>query len=375
MTSRPLVIAVSGPTGIGKTEFAVELAKRVNGELISCDSVQVFKHLNIGANKYYPSVSDPPQHLVDIIEPTCNFSAGDFVKLCLSAVNEVISRRKVPIVVGGTGLYFDWLINGQPTAPVVSLSTIDNVKRIIHQDADWSHSLRRLVAIDPEYAANINENDYYRLTKAIGCFEEFGAPLSSFKRRKNNEHEWIGFYLTADREQIFRTIDRRCEKMIENGLVEETFDLMNKGVLLKDTMAARSIGYKETIDFIEGLLKSQTDSRILFEQYITEFSTATRNYARKQETWFSNKFKSEFTWLNRNVPMELLIDKAYQIVMSSNRNTCREDSDSIKALLRSKEGKEKRKKQLRTYRPTFSLSDETKRLQVLERILEHIGKI
>jgi tRNA dimethylallyltransferase len=357
-TAGSLVVGIAGPTGIGKSEVAVRLAKLLDGELVSCDSVQVFKHINIGANKYIPKYNDPPQHLVDILEPTADFSAGDFVKKCMDCIINIISRQKVPILVGGTGFYFDWIINGIPSAPVVSDINISKINSLVKADGSWESSLERLKKVDPEYAEGLLKNDYYRLVKAVAFYHEHGYPLSTCPRlvspvMSGAKIDWRCIYLTTDREIICRNIDERCELMIRQGLIQETQSLIQEGLLLKDSIAGRSIGYKETIDFLESISEPNSDAHHCFIKYLGDFSGATRQYARKQDTWFANKFKGQFIWMDKSYGIDYIVDDIYKYCTSDDRVPWQELSDQLKLEMRSLAEKENRRKRMRTYKPQF----------------------
>lgn len=360
MATKSLVVGIAGPTGIGKTEVALRLAKMINGELISCDSVQIFKHLNIGANKFEPGPEDPPQHLVSLLEPTADFSAGEYLKICIESICGVISRKKVPILVGGTGFYFDWLINGFPSAPVVPDEMIAKVSDEVLKDNSWDLSIKRLQTVDSNYADAILRNDYYRLTKAIAFYEEYGYPLSSCKRiihplLSDANIDWRCVYLTADREKICRNIDKRCEQMIQEGLLQETFDLLQKGLLLKDSIAGRSIGYKESIDFFESISKPNSNHEQEFVHFLEQFAAATRQYSRKQDTWFANKFQDQFVWMERSEDLTDLVWNIYAFCSSvGDLSVWTLASAELKAKLRSEDEKDKRRKKMRVYQPTFS---------------------
>lgn len=367
-----LVIGLAGPTGVGKTEVALWLAKKLDGELISCDSVQVFKHLLIGANKYVPKPNDPPQHLVDLLDPTEDFSAANYFKLCCDRIQEVSSRNKVPIVVGGTGFYFDWLINGRPSAPAVSDAVIKSVRELVDQDANWDASLSRLHKVDPHYASWLLRNDRYRLIKAIGFHEQHGYPLSSCPRIRSfgSEYKWRCIYITEEREKIYRTIDLRCEQMIQQGLINETQSLISKGLLVKDSIAGRSIGYKETIDFLEKMPNAD-DRRKAFLEYLDGFSAATRQYARKQEQWFANKFKDEFVWISKSNDLDSLVDTVYRFCVADSIDHWVDESRKLKNQFRSASEKEKRRKRMRDYSPDYVIYNDHNEIDSVMSVITH----
>lgn len=289
LMKRALIIA--GPTGVGKTDLAIRLARSVDGELISCDSVQVYRHLIIGANKEHMP-DGVKQHLVDFVDLDQHFTAADFYEKCFETVREVSERGKVPILVGGTGFYMDWIVRGRPSAPATDPEVMSKVEDELCSVETWKDKLAVLELVDPDYAASLSENDLYRLKRALCVHRQTGNPLSSFSKKSPLQHDWRCFYLTADREALNRRIDVRCEKMIQCGLIHETKDLLSSGLLLKDSSPGRSIGYQETIQFLES--SKSVDE---FKAYLKNFQAVTRQYSRKQETWFGRM--SEFKWIER----------------------------------------------------------------------------
>ena len=287
-------IIIAGPTGVGKTDLALRLAQLLGGELISCDSVQVYKHLEIGANK--DRSSGVPQHLLDFVELDAPFTAADFYDRCFEQLEQVVARDRVPILVGGTGFYLDWLVKGRPSAPATDAEVMQQVDRDVDALAGWSQKLALLSAGDSEYAATLSVNDTYRLKRALAVFRQTGRPLSSFTKKAPATYDWRCFYLTADREALNRSIDARCERMVQRGLVQETKALVDAGLLRKDSSPGRAIGYHETIAFLEAAADG-TDLVPKFRAYLGAFKAATRQYSRRQETWFRRMH--DFKWIER----------------------------------------------------------------------------
>lgn len=299
MLRRAIVIA--GPTGVGKTSLALRLAQRLGGDLISCDSVQVYRHLLIGANKETDLPDGIQQYLVDEVELDEPFTAADFYERCWRAVEAVAGRGRVPILVGGTGFYVDWVVRGRPTAPATEPTVLAAVEEELKNLGSWKERLQLLSSVDPEYAEGLGDNDEYRLKRAICVHRQTGKPLSSYPKSSPQEYDWRCFYLAADREPLNRIIDLRCEQMIERGLIQETAGLMGKGLLKADTQAGRSIGYQETTAFL-GTERTVAD----FQEYLRHFQAVTRQYSRRQELWFRRM--SEFKWIERPALSEGLPD-------------------------------------------------------------------
>jgi tRNA dimethylallyltransferase len=302
-------IVIGGPTGVGKTDLAALLAQRLNGELISCDSVQIYTGLTIGANKTPTPV---PQHLIDLKHWSCAFTAADFLQSCWKAVKEVVGRGRVPILVGGTGFYLDWVVRGRPGAPPTDPLVLKEVEEMLAKDANWEESLKRLMEVDEEYAAVLMRNDYYRLKRALVVQKMTGAPLSSFKHRRRSSEElsvdWRCFYLAvSNRMALLAHLDKRCEMMVQRGLVQEVLQLVKQG-FGPDCQAGRAIGYKEVLDLLAKLRRlprEQWDAA--FVEFIGEFQSQTRQYTRRQEKWFYGM--QEFQWIERPSLSEDLPDE------------------------------------------------------------------
>lgn len=297
------VIIIGGPTGVGKSELAFRLAEKLEGELISCDSVQVYKHLEIGANK---TAKDTPgrEHLLDLVEWTQEFTAADFYDHCTKKIEEIIERDKVPILVGGTGFYLDWILRGRPSAPPTDPEALKLVEEEL-RDSNWEGAFKLLQAVDLEYSKVILKNDFYRLKRALAVHRATGFPLSHYKRTPSKlleSYDFRCFFITADREYICRNIDWRCEEMLVKGLLEEVNELSKRGLSL-DCKAGRSIGYFESLNLLQRFKEiSENEQESTFLTFLDEFKSATRQYSRKQENWFASK--SEFRWIRRPTPFD-----------------------------------------------------------------------
>jgi tRNA dimethylallyltransferase len=370
-------IMIGGPTGIGKTDLAVALAQRLGGELISCDSVQVYEGLSIGANK---TATPVPQHLLDVVPWCASHTAADFVERCWAAIREIVGRGRTPILVGGTGFYLDWILYGRPSAPATDPAVLAAVEAELATDADWDASLRRLQVVDAEYASIVMRNDYYRLKRALVVHRMTGQPLSSFKsRNKANslEIDWRCFYLThTDRRALMTHLDARCETMVQRGLVKEVVQLKRKG-FTTDYQAGRAIGYKETLDFLSRLAgKSKTEERDqIVQEYLAEFQGQTRQYTRRQEKWFAAM--PEFRWLERgDLQPELssrLVEQATQLYEIERdayldpSNPLVSQSNTIREQCRAPQVSRDRRKRLRTYRTVLCIyADAAARKDLLE---------
>ena len=280
------VMAVVGPTAVGKSDYAVELALRLGGEIISCDSMQVYRGMDIGTAK--PTAAEMrgvPHHLIDVAEPEEPFSVADYVSAARKAVDEISARNKIPIFCGGTGLYLDRFLCGGLSAPDVPEDP--DLRRELAAFAA-SHGNDALHAVlrecDPVSADAIHPNNVKRVIRAIEIFRATGTPKSEFDRRSRSvpspvSAEVIG--LSCPRDELYDRIDRRVDRMIDAGLVEETARLDARGVFTKNATAAQAIGYKEILPYLHGSAS--------LPAAIDELKRATRHYAKRQLTWFKAK--------------------------------------------------------------------------------------
>lgn len=277
----PLVWAVLGPTASGKSKAALLLAQRLGGEIISCDSVQVYRHFNIGSAK--PSFQDQalvPHHLIDILPPNAPCTAGFWRDRALAAVDDVLGRGKVPIITGGTGLYFkalfQGLFEGTSTNPAVR-SRLEIEAQTLGLPALYA----RLQTVDAPYALKINPNDKLRIIRALEAFEVTGQPFSAL-HSQNTKPGWqwkLTMPIIAP-EALEKSIIIRTQKMLAQGLIAETQGLIQK---FPQAPALNSIGYKETRSYLTegGSIESLTEQIILH----------TRQLAKRQRTLFKSLFK------------------------------------------------------------------------------------
>ena len=279
------VLAVVGPTASGKSALAIELAKRFDGEIICCDSMQIYKEMNIGTAK--PSANEQAQikhHLFDFADPFCSFSCADYIPLAKEVVEDILSRGKMPIFCGGTGLYLDRFLSG---AQFEETETDENFRREMDSFAKefGNEALhQKLRDIDPISADEIHPNNVKRVIRALEIYKTSGRTKSELDREsKRFESEYRAIQIGLkydDRELLYDRINLRVDKMMEMGLLDETKALLDSGVFEKNTTAAQAIGYKELLTFFKG--ESALDGAI------EDLKMATRRYAKRQMTWFSS---------------------------------------------------------------------------------------
>jgi len=272
--SRPKVIAVVGPTASGKTAYAVSLAQKINGEIISADSRLVYKGFDIGTAKpTFEERQGIEHYLIDIVEPEVDYSAGLWVKDAQSAIREIIKKGKTPIIAGGTGLYFRLLLESYEMPNVKP----DKELRAELEKLSFEELKQRLEKSDKAAADTIFDNDKKKLIRYIEIVETSGKTLENVRGKNGDcpyEVEWIG--LNFPRAELYERINRRVDLMIEQGLVEETKKLLDKHGRIPNLVD--TIGYREIIKYLDGEYDLQTASEILKQN--------SRRYAKRQLTWF-----------------------------------------------------------------------------------------
>lgn len=280
------ILAVVGPTAGGKSALAMELAKRLDGEIISCDSMQVYRRMDIGTAK--PTEQERAEvrhHLIDVAEPFDSFSSAEYVSLASRAIEDCHKSGKLPIVCGGTGLYLDALLRGDDPAP----NTTDGAVRaelMEYAEREGADALwQQLYRIDRESAEATHKNNVKRVARAIEIYRVSGVTKTELDRRSRlagSRYDACVIGLRyADRQTLYDRINKRVDIMLDEGLVEETEALMREGVFEKNQTAAQAIGYKEILPHIKGECSRETAAEAL--------KTATRRYAKRQMTWFSAK--------------------------------------------------------------------------------------
>lgn len=283
---KPKILAVAGPTASGKSALAVRLAKLFDGEIISCDSMQIYRKMDIGTAK--PTEEERslvPHRMIDIVEPECDFSCADYVRIVSGEVREVIASGRLPVFCGGTGLYLDAFLRGSDFEE----TGIDNeLRRELRGFAEREgnealHS--ELQKIDPESAAAIHPNNVKRVIRAIEIYRTGGKTKSEMDRlSRTYESEYDALVIALrynDRDILYNRIERRVDQMIAEGLLEETRMLYDEGIFERNSTASQAIGYKEMLGYIRGECSLIEASDLL--------KGATRRYAKRQMTWFSSR--------------------------------------------------------------------------------------
>lgn len=292
MCKQPPIIILTGPTAVGKTNLSISLAKAVKGEIISADSMQVYKHMDIGSAKIKTEdMNGVKHHLIDILEPWEEFNVVIFQKRCKEAIADIISRGHIPILTGGTGFYIqavlydiDFTENDGDTTYRTALETMAKEK-----GAEYLHTL--LKEKDPKAAEEIHPNNIKRVIRALEFFEQTGQTISTHnetERQKESPYNFCYFVLNDDREKLYDRIDRRVDIMIKDGLESEVQKLYEMG-LNRNLVSMQGLGYKEMLSYLEG--------EISLEEAIYIIKRDTRHFAKRQITWF--KREKEVIWVNK----------------------------------------------------------------------------
>ena len=286
---KPMII-LTGPTAVGKTDLSIQLAKAINGEIISADSMQVYRHMDIGSAKVTPEEMDGvPHHLIDVLEPEEEFNVVVFQKLAKEALTGIYERGHIPIIVGGTGFYIQALLydidfteNDGDTAIRRELEKLAQT-----QGAGCLHQM--LQEIDPESAAAIHQNNVKRVIRAIEFYRQTGKKISLHneqEREKQSPYQFLYYVLDTDRKTLYERIDRRVDLMMEHGLVDEVKRLADMGCT-RDMVSMQGLGYKEILDYLSG--------EIPLEEAVYILKRDTRHFAKRQITWF--KRERDVRWL------------------------------------------------------------------------------
>ena len=291
MTKRPLII-LTGPTAVGKTKASIGLAKAVGGEIISADSMQVYKHMDIGSAKIRKEEMDGVKHyLVDVLEPDEEFHVVRFQQMAKQAMEEIYAKGKIPIVVGGTGFYIQALLydidfskEEEDTSYRESLEKLAKEK-----GADCLHDM--LKEVDPKAAEDIHANNVKRVIRALEFFKQTGTKISEHneqERQKTSPYNAAYFVLTDERAKLYERIDRRVDQMVEEGLVEEVMKLKDMG-MTKDMVSMQGLGYKEILWYLDGDMS--------LDEAVYIIKRDTRHFAKRQITWF--KRERDVIWLDK----------------------------------------------------------------------------
>ena len=288
---KPLII-LTGPTAVGKTKLSIELAKEVNGEIISADSMQVYKHMDIGSAKIKKEeMCGVSHHLIDVLEPDEEFHVVRFQEMAKQAMEEIYAKGKVPILAGGTGFYIQAVVKDIDFSKETEKSPVREELEKLAEEKGYEYLHERLQQVDPKSAEKIHANNVKRVIRALEYFELTGKPISLHNEEeaaKESPYNVAYFVLNDVRERLYERIDARVDAMLQEGLVEEVSGLAKKGYT-KDMVSMQGLGYKEILSYLDG---SYT-----LDEAVYILKRDTRHFAKRQLTWF--KREKDVIWVNK----------------------------------------------------------------------------
>ena len=288
--NKPKVIVICGPTASGKTSLSIELAKKINGEIISCDSMQIYKDMNIGTAKVTEEEMQGIQHyLIDFVSPDVRYSVANYKNDAEKAIETIIDKGKIPIIVGGTGLYLDSLIYG---IEYPEIKFDEEYRKRLEKEADekgLEFLYNKAKEIDEQAMQKISPNDKKRIIRVLEIYHATGKNKTEQEiesRKKEVKYDYKIFAINMDREKLYERINIRVDKMIENGLIEEVEDLQKKYNHFPTAM--QGLGYKEVVEYLQ--------NQITRDEMIEKIKQESRRYAKRQLTWFRKN--KQTIWLD-----------------------------------------------------------------------------
>ena len=308
------IICIAGPTASGKTALSIALAKELKAEIVSCDSMQVYRRMDIGTAKPTPEEREGiPHYMLDVADPEEDFSVSRYCSIAAPMVDDIVSRGKTAIIVGGTGLYMDALIRGNSFAPYPATGRREELEALAAQEGIEA-VIAQLRAVDPESAARLHPSDQKRIIRAMEVYLETGETITAHNLRTQAlppryKPTWFALE-DADRADLYTRIDRRVDKMLADGLIEEIRALLASGVPAKAT-AMQAIGYKEFVGALQG--------HCSIAEAAAQVQQSSRHYAKRQLTWFRRN--PSIQWLRRKPGFgsEEILAQARQILAETDR--------------------------------------------------------
>ncbi len=291
LSKKQNLLVIVGPTAIGKTAVSIEVAKKLNGEIISADSMQIYKYMDIGTAKVKPEEMEGiPHYLIDVVYPNEEFTVADFKNYAEKYIKEINGKNKVPIVVGGSGLYLNSIVYELKFTTIKKNEKFRQKCEELANIHGIEYLYNKLYKIDPITANRISPNDLKRIIRALEVYNETGKPMSYFNknfRKETDKYNLLMIGLNTDRATLYSRIEKRVDMMIEEGLIEEVKMLLDMGYT-RDLVSMQAIGYKEIISY----LYRETD----LEEAINILKRNTRRFAKRQLTWF--KRDDRIKWID-----------------------------------------------------------------------------
>lgn len=280
VNEKPTLIVISGPTAVGKSELAAELARRIDGEVVSADSMQVYRHMDIGSAKVtLEEMLGVPHHMIDVTDPSDPMDVVRYASMATACIEDIVSRGRVPVLCGGTGFYIQAVTHGIDFTETGENSAFREEMRDLAKREGPEALHARLLAVDPEAAEAIHPNNVKRVIRALEFYKETGKPISAHneeQKMRPSPYNLVAFAITDDREKLYERIDRRVDFMMEEGLADEVAYLRAMG-LDRNCVSMQGIGYKELLDAMDG--------KITYEEAVRAIKLGSRHYAKRQLTW------------------------------------------------------------------------------------------
>lgn len=310
---RKKLVILTGPTAVGKTDISIDLAKAINGEIISADSIQVYKHLDIGSAKIMPEeMQGVRHHLIDVLEPWENFNVSLFKDMACEAMEDIYSRNKIPIITGGTGFYIQAILNdidfteNEDDGYRATLETI-------YENEGSDKLIEMLKEVDPKSLEAIGPHNVRRIIRALEFYHQTGEQISVHnerERQKVSPYNNAYFVLNCDREKLYNRIEQRIDIMMENGLIDEVKGLVENYNVNKDMVSMQGLGYKEVLMYL--------NDELTLEEAIYILKRDTRHFAKRQLTWFRRE--REVIWVDKEVMPDKQMQLDYMLGILRNKN-------------------------------------------------------
>jgi len=306
------IVVLVGPTAVGKTYVSVELAKRLNTEIISADSMQIYKEMNIGTAKITREEAQGIiHHMIDIIKPDESFSVSEFKSESEKIIDNILEKSQIPIIVGGSGLYVNSLIYDLDFGNAKSDNKIRDYFTSLYNEHGEDFLYEKLKEVDPESAEKIHKNNVKRVIRALEVHEITGRKFSELNtdiRKQSKKYDCILIGLNMDRKILYERINKRVDKMLSDGLIEEVKSLIEKGYD-KNLVSMQGIGYKEIVDYLEGKTE--------LEETVNILKRNTRRFAKRQFTWFLRDINVKWFNINTINEIDIIVDDIYNFILST----------------------------------------------------------
>lgn len=400
---RGKVLVLAGTTGVGKTAVALELAQMLDGEVVNADSVQVYQGLDIGSAKIPESERRGiPHHLLDLLPPSQSFNAGDWCDAAWEVTADIIKRNKVPIVVGGNGMYMRWFVDGKPDAPPVAddirqrarsevlacrlavREAYPHVNKLEAEQREWAAGLELLTAAGGGGAVEaLLPNDYYRLARALEIIYTSGQPRETFAVPGSTsiastpgvlkqgisapDVDFRCFFLHGPRMKMYRRVDRRCEEMVRDGMLLEAQAMLDAGLQPGSVPASTAIGYRQAMEYIQDCEGSREVLERRFMRFLSNFQAVTRKYTTRQITWFRKE--PRYHYVDVAPTIDTPRDTAEQIAAVFRRSQADEAAQHTEGSTPLQVLSKAQEKEVRAYLPKQTLFQGTDAARKVDQVL------